>query len=319
MKLTVPGLVDFHTHVFEYHGHPGFNLNPDDIGVKRGTTTVVDQGGPGSLDLASFKKHIADNAKTHVQCFVSAYMCGGNPRGEMKALYSPDGMSVEKTVTAVRLYDPDLSFVRGIKVHCGPSGYDEWGVEPLKLARQMADELNLPLYVHLGSLWNFKDTAVASARIMDQAIDNLRCGDILAHPYRPENGFVSLTGEIHPMVKELRSKGILIDMGRGATVSFKNVQILADSGFEPDIISSDLHGYGKPQEHSLLRAMSEMLYFGMPVENIVRAVTETPGRYLKNLPEVTTDLEIVDEPTSFNDSTGATILAKQIFKIVQKD
>jgi dihydroorotase len=319
MKLTVPGLVDFHTHVFEYNGHPGFNLNPDDIGTNRGTTTVVDMGGAGSLTLASFKKHIVDSAKTHVQCFVSAYMCGGNPRGEIKALYSPDGMSVEKTVTAVRLYDPDLSFVRGIKVHCGPSSYYEWGIEPLKLARQMADELNLPVYVHLGSLWNFKNTAIASAKIVDQTVDNLRCGDILAHPYRPENGFVSLTGEIHPIVKELRNKGILVDMGRGTTLSFKNIRILLESEFEPDIISSDLHGYGKPNEHSLLRAMSEMLHFGMSVENIVRAVTKTPGRYLKNIPNVTTNLEIVDEPTSYSDSTGETILAKQVFKISQKD
>jgi predicted amidohydrolase len=64
--------------------------------------------------------------------------------------------------------------------------------------------------------------------------------------------------------------------------------------------------------------MSEMLHFGMPVENIVRAVTETPGKYLRNIPDVTCDLEIVDEPTSFSDSTGETILAKQVFKISQK-
>lgn len=318
-EFLVPGLIDFHTHVFEHHGYQEFNLNPDKVGVNCGTSTVVDQGGAGALTLGSFKHNIVNTSKTHVQCFVSAYLCGGNPRGELKALYSPAGMNVEKTVTAVRHYDPDLSFVRGVKVHSGPSGYDEWGIEPLRIAREIGNQLRLPLYLHLGSLWNFENTSEDAEKILDQVLNVLQPGDILAHPYRPENGFVNIDGRIHSMVPSLKEKGILVDVGRGTKVSYKNIRILLESGFEPDIISSDLHGFGWPEQyqHSLLGAMSEMLHFGMPLDRIVQAVTTLPKTYLKGCPAAVTKLKVINKPTTFTDFQGETIVVKNIFEFVQ--
>jgi len=319
LEIDVPGLVDFHAHIFEHHGYLGFNLNPDLYGISRGTSAVVDQGGAGALTLGSFKHNIVNTSKTHVQCFVSAYLCGGNPRGELKALYSPAGMNIEKTVEAVRYHDPDLSFVRGVKVHSGPSGYDEWGIEPLRIAREISNQLGLPLYLHLGSLWNFENTSEDPEKILNQVLDVFQPGDILAHPYRPENGFVSTAGQIHPMIPMLKDKGILVDVGRGTKVSYRNIRILLESGIEPDIISSDLHGFGKPDhyQHSLLGGMSEMLHFGMPLDRIIQAVNTTPQSYLKNCPTTATKLKIVNEPTTFTDSHGESIVVENIFKFVQ--
>lgn len=319
LEIDISGVTDFHAHIFQHQGYLGFNLNPDLYGIDRGTPTIVDQGGAGALTLGLFKHNIVNTSKTHVQCFVSAYLCGGNPRGELKALYSPIGMNIEKTVSSVRYHDPDLSFVRGVKVHSGPSGYDEWGIEPLKIAREIGNQLGLPLYLHLGSLWNFENTSEDPEKILDQVLDVLQPGDILAHPYRPENGFVNANGRIHPMIPKLKEKGILVDVGRGTNVSYKNIRILLESGFEPDIISSDLHGFGRPDQYqcSLLGTMSEMLHFGMPLDRIIQAVTTTPGRYLKGCPTTVTRLKIVNEPTTFTDSQGETIVAENIFKFVQ--
>ena len=308
-------IIDFHTHVFEHHGHPGFNLNPDYCGVKRNIPTVVDQGGAGAMNLESFKKHIVEKSQTHVQCFVSAYLVGGNPRGEIKDLYGPRGMNADKTIEAVLKYDPNFEFVRGVKAHCGPSGYDEWGIQPLVVAVEIASALNLPVYVHLGSLWNFEPSKTQASKIVDLVLDALRPGDVLAHPYRPENGFVT-NGIIHPAVYELRRKGVLFDVGRGTKLSFANIRLLLENGIEPDIVSSDLHGYGKPDQHSLFSAMSEMLHLGMSVENIVKAVSTTPQRYLKNCP-TGSGLKLLEKSAKFTDSEGETILVKQVFESSQ--
>jgi dihydroorotase len=314
-EYDITGLIDFHAHIFEHHGHPGFNLNADAIGVESGVLTVVDQGGAGALTLDSFKQHIVNKSKTHVQCFVSPYLVGGNPRGEMAEVYGPLGMNAKKTVDAVRLYDPNYDFVRGVKAHCGPSNYDKWGIEPLRVAQEIAQELKLPLYVHLGSLWNFPDTAVPASKIVDQVLEILRPGDILAHPYRPENGLVSPQGVIHPAMAVLKQKGILIDSGRGTKFSFRNVRILMEHGYQPDIISTDLHGYGRPSEHNLLRAMNEMLHLGMSADSIVNAVTHTPRQYLKNCPTAHTKLCIVNESASYMDSTGERIEVSRMFRL----
>jgi dihydroorotase len=310
-------LIDFHTHIFEHHGHPGFNLNPDYCGAQRHIPTVVDQGGAGALNLEAFKKHIVEKSSTHVQCFVSAYLVGGNPRGEIKDLYGPKAMNSEKTIEAVLKYDPTFDFVRGVKAHCGPSGYDEWGIQPLMVAVEIANALNLPVYVHLGSLWDFEPSKTQASKIVDLVLDALRPGDALAHPYRPENGFVA-NGKIHPAVFELRRKGVLFDVGRGTKLSFANIRLLLEHGIEPDIISSDLHGYGKPEQHSLFGAMSEMLHLGMSAENIIKAVSTTPQRYLKNCP-IGPGLQLVEKPAKFTDSEGETILVNHVFESYQKD
>jgi len=315
-RFVTTGLVDFHVHVFEHHGHPGFNLNPDSVGVNFGITTVVDQGGPGAYNLSSFKHHIIDESKTHVQCFVSPYLIGGNARGEIAEMYGPAGMNADKTIQAVRIYDPDQNFVRGVKAHCGPSSYDKWGIEPLRVAVEIAQGLNLPVYVHMGSFWSFPITDAPVAKIVDEVLKTLRPGDILAHPYRPENGLVSPDGKIHPAMSILKQKGILVDVGRGSTFSYKNLRIMLEHGYEPDIISSDSHGFSRPNEHRLLRTMNEMLYFGMPADRIVAAVTSTPKQYLKNCPTVETQLQIVDRSIDYRDITGEAITVDRVFEIV---
>ena len=49
-KLVLPGLVDTHGHI--YQGVTGrFGLNADEVGVRSGVTTVVDQGGASCITV----------------------------------------------------------------------------------------------------------------------------------------------------------------------------------------------------------------------------------------------------------------------------
>jgi dihydroorotase len=264
------------------------------------------------MTLQSFKKHIIDRSNTHVQCFISAYLVGGNPRGEIKDLYGPMAMNAEKTIQAVHTYDPNLEFVRGVKAHCGPSGYDEWGIQPLIVATEIAQALNLPVYLHLGSLHNFAPSKTQSQLIVDQVCEIMRPGDILAHPYRPENGCVQ-NGHVHPGVVELKRKGVLFDVGRGTKLSYANVRVMLEHGIQPDIISSDTHGYMEPEKHTLFAVMSEMLALGMSANDIVKAVTTMPQSYLKNCP-VGPGVQLVEKTASYSDSCGETIVANKVFE-----
>jgi dihydroorotase len=314
-EVITVGLIDFHTHVFENVGHPGFNLNADRIGISRGISTVVDQGGAGAQTLSAFKRDVVEKSQTHVQCFVSAYLVGGNPRGEMRNLYGPQGMDADKTIQAVQEVDPTLEFVRGVKAHCGPSGYDEWGIQPLKVAVEIASALKLPVYVHLGSLWNFEPSMTQPSVIVDQVLDTMRPGDILAHPYRPDNGFVT-DGQVHTAVKELKQKGVLFDVGRGTNFSFSNARLLLEQGMQPDVISSDLHGFSKPDQNSLFNSMSEMLHLGMALEDIVKAVSTTPQQYLKNC-NSSNQIQLVEKTKTFVDSCGKSIVVNRVFESCQ--
>jgi predicted amidohydrolase len=64
--------------------------------------------------------------------------------------------------------------------------------------------------------------------------------------------------------------------------------------------------------------MSEMLHLGMSAENIIKAVSTTPQRYLKNCP-IGPGLQLVEKPAKFTDSEGETILVNHVFESYQKD
>src|SRR5260221_6241931 len=239
--IVTPGLVDTHAHVYQYVSGD-FGLNPDMVGVRTGVTTVVDQGGPSALTFDGFRKFIVETAKTRVYAFISAYLAGGLLGHRYVDLYGPTGINVKAIVKAAR-DNPDL--VRGIKAHAEPGGYSSWRMASLKLAKEASRELKLPVYIHLGTLWQeAKSAKVDAAKIIDEVVPLVDPGDILAHPFtRFPSGFVAPDGTIHPLIREALAKGVRIDVGRGAHFSFTNARLVLDAGILPFTIGADLHGY----------------------------------------------------------------------------
>src|SRR6201996_5986665 len=174
--VVAPGLIDTHAHVYE-HVSGDFGLNPDLVGVRTGVTTVVDQGGPSALTFDGFRKFIVEKAKTRVLAFISAYLAGGLLGHRYVDLYGPMGINVKAIVKAAR-DNPDL--VRGIKAHAEPGGYSRWGMKSMKLAKEASRELQLPVYIHLGTLWpEAEGKTVNPAKIIDKVVPLLDPGDIL--------------------------------------------------------------------------------------------------------------------------------------------
>ena len=288
---VLPGLIDTHTHIFEFVSGD-FGLNPDEVGVRSGVTTVCDQGGTSPLTINGFRKFIAEAAATDVKCFISAYLAGGLHGHRHVGLYGPSGVNVDAIVMEAKR---NRDMVRGIKVHVEVGGYSRWGVDVLKLAKEASRKLDLPTYIHLGRMWpNAENVEVDPKSVIEAMVPLLDAGDIIAHPYthRPA-GFVSPEGEVHPLIFKALERGVRLDVGHGSHFSFDAAKAVMAAGIVPYTLGSDLHGsntgkvrrsddpalsgeespFDYSPSFSLYTAMSEMLAIGIPEAHVFKMVT----------------------------------------------
>jgi dihydroorotase len=325
-KLVLPGLIDTHAHV--YRGVTGrFGLDAEMCGVHSGVTTLVDQGGPSCITLPGFRQYVAQPSKTRVLAFMSAYLVGGLEGHYYPELYRPDCLNVDAVVKAA---SSNRDLVRGLKAHAEIGGFARWGVEVMRLASRMGDELAMPLYIHFGQLWPKPESGalpVDPDSIFGQVVDMLKPGDVLAHPFsRHPGGFVELDGSLHPLVGEAIARGLKIDVGHGSHFSYKTARIVLDAGIVPDTLGADMHGYntavaappGMPDSHpdeeehlfkgstrfSLVSAMTSMLALGLPLGHVVSMVTSNAARMIGMEGELGTlrtgmaaDISVLDDHT----------------------
>ncbi len=301
-KLVLPGLIDTHSHVYQYVTGR-FGMNPDMVGVQSGVTTLVDQGGPSCMTLPGFRHFIAEPAKSRVYAFLSAYLVGGLEGHFYPNLYSPTGVDIDATVKAA-LANPDL--VRGIKAHAEIGGFARWGIRVLEMAAEIGRRADLPVYVHFGQLWGLPESGTNGEdvdTILARVIPLLREGDVLAHPFtRHPGGFVNREGEVHPVIRAALDRGLKVDVGHGSHFSYRLAKKAIAAGIMPTTLGADIHGYnthvpapaGTPEEHedeenhpfagqakfSLVQAMSSMMALGLTLEQVVPMVTSRPAEML---------------------------------------
>ena len=88
--------------------------------------------------------------------FISAYLVGGLEGHLYPDLYGPNGVNPDHTIRVAK-ENPDL--VKGIKAHAEIGGQSRWGLEVIKIGKQISRGTGLPLYIHLGQLWPTDDSA----------------------------------------------------------------------------------------------------------------------------------------------------------------
>ncbi len=298
-KIVIPGMIDTHGHVYE-HVTGKFGLNADMVGVQSGVTTVVDQGGPSCMTIPGFRAFIAEPAQTRVLCFISAYLVGGLEGHLYPELYGPGQLNVEHTVRAAR---ENADLVRGIKAHAEIGGASRWGLEVIKIGKQIARGAGLPLYIHLGQLWPEADgVTIDPDEVVRELLPIMEAGDVLAHPFtRHPGGFISAeTGEVHPVVWAALERGVTVDVGHGSHFSFDMARKVIAAGILPYTLGADMHGYnvrvpdaGAAKEtdraanpffgvapFNLTNAMTKLLALGMTLPQIVATVTSNPAAML---------------------------------------
>lgn len=287
-QYVTPGLVDLHTHIYRGVGY--FGVDADAIAWRCGVTTWVDAGSSGAFTIPGFREFIVEPARVRIRAFIAMSYMGipGLNYDEYAVLQSLDADVLHRAVAANR----DL--VVGIKVRMGTGRTGYQGLEPLRRARQAADELGLPIMCHIAT----------SPPAVEEILALLTAGDIVTHSYTGQTErLIDGDGALLDAARQARERGIVFDIGHGSgSFSFESAEALARAGFWPDVISTDMHqvslpgpnlldpmaqeivarvkGDGTPQ-FTLLTAMSKFLYLGWGFPDVIRAATSRPAEVLR--------------------------------------
>lgn len=271
-KLVTPGLVDIHTHI--YWGGTSLGVDPCGVCSKSGTTTFVDAGSSGAGNFPGFRQFIAEPTTLNVFAFLNISFAGifgftaEEVVGECNDLRLLNIKECEKTVAANR------DMIVGIKVRVGAEAGGASGVKPLRLAREVADRLELPVMAHL-------DMPPPS---LGEVMALMQPGDILTHCYRPEpNCIVSTEGEVEEEIISAKKRGILFDVGHGmGSFSFTVAKKMIKLGLYPDTISSDIHHWSVDgPAHDVLHTASKFLLLGMPLDQVISRITCAPANAIR--------------------------------------
>jgi dihydroorotase len=307
--IVTPGVVDVHTHLYEGVSHYG--IDPDTHCLERGVTTAVDAGSAGAQTFPGLRRYVIDRSQTRVLAFLHIAVQGmiTNLLGELEDLR---WASVAQAVERAREHD-DL--IIGIKVRLG---YQMVGSDPagaLRLAREAADELGLPLMVHV----------IDMRPPISWLLPYLGAGDLVTHCYHGnEGGILDDRGRLFPDVLAARERGVLFDVGHGVgSFSYRVARAAIGQGFPPDTISSDLHAHnvGGPA-FDQATTLSKLLHAGMPLAEVIRATTATPARAVRRdgsigaaLPGREADLTVFELRAghwALPDAAGATETVEQV-------
>lgn len=272
-KFVCPGLIDLHGHWYE---GSIYGIDPH-ISLNHGVTTVADAGTTGFVNFPEFRKHTIDQAGIRILAFLHISCLG---------LHTPfaeelrDLRYARPRETAI-VVEKNRDVVVGVKVRLGSMTGDHC-IEALEKALAAADEVSLPLMVH-----------ISKGVDLLQTLKRLRPGDIITHCFQGRgDGIVHpSTGLVIPQVIEARKHGVIFDVGHGCgSFSWETARKAFEVSFYPDTISTDLHRYcvEDPFQVNLLNTMSKFLLLGMTLEEAILKTTFIPAKVLRREHELGT-------------------------------
>lgn len=88
---------------------------------------------------------------------------------------------------------------------------------------------------------------------------------------------------VKPFIFQARERGIIFDVGHGGgAFSWRQAIPAMEQGFEPDVISSDLHIYSmNTGMKDMANLMSKFLNIGMPLREVILRSTWNPANAIK--------------------------------------
>jgi dihydroorotase len=180
-----------------------------------------------------------------------------------------DDMAAKPTAEMARRYP---AVIVGIKTahFSGP----EW--TPVERAVEAGTLANVPVMVDFGS-------RRAERPLAELVTKKLRPNDIYTHVYSGIRGEQDPSGKVNPALWEARKRGVLFDVGHGATsFAWRIVRPAIKEGFLPDTISTDIHVASlSGGMKDLPNVMSKFLALGLPFDEIVRRVTSNAARAIR--------------------------------------
>lgn len=270
--ILTPGLIDLHTHV--YWGGTSLGIDAPAYGRKTAATTVVDTGSAGPGNFAGFRAHVIEKSDVRILVYLHISFAGIYAFSPTIMVGESTDMRLMAAREAVEVARDNPEHIIGIKVRVGRNSSGDNGIGPLLVGLDAADRAGIPLMLHI-------DEAPPT---YSEVVDLLRPGDVLTHCFRPfPNAPCDADGRVREAVWRARERGVLFDIGHGmGSFSWETARSMVDEGFWPDSISSDVHAMCVDgPAHDLLRTMTKFLALGMPLDEVIRAATETPARALR--------------------------------------
>lgn len=312
--IVLPGLIDFHAHVF--HGGTAIGVNPDVICLPNGVTSVVDAGSSGWVNYPLFRNTVTTPAMVKIKSYLNVVnvglsTLGGGPTGYLENT-NPANYNVEKIAQTLR---DNKDNILGLKLRYSQdiAKGKSYSSDPFLSTVALARELETSLCVHV------TDSILPA----DKLINHFQTNDIYAHCFHGTgHSILNEQGELYCAIKDAQSRGVIFDCSNGvAHFDFHVAQTAMEQGFYPDIISTDLtlrNSLRTDKVFSLLHVMSKYLNMGMSFFDVIRAVTTTPARLMKMEGQIGTlapgafaDIAIVKlrkESITFEDTRGVKVI-----------
>jgi dihydroorotase len=273
--LVTPGLIDMHVHI--YAGVSHYGIPPDPTCLARGVTTAVDAGTSGAETFGGLRRYIIEASATRLFALLNISRIGlvtgaelDPPVGELEDLRHLN------VPAAVRCIEENRDVILGVKLRLSANlaadGKNE--LAALKLAREAADAVGLPIMIHTPK----------SSLPLPTILAEMRKGDILTHCYHAhESGILNTSGEVLPECRTAIERGIRLDVGHGkGSFSYEVARTALRQGVLPDTISSDLHRYNlHGPVFDLATTVSKFLHLGLELPEALKRVTSTPASIIK--------------------------------------
>ena len=302
---VAPGLIDYHTHLFR--GGDFFGINAD-ILLSYGVTTAVDAGSTGSLNYDLLRRTVIDKAQLSVKALLN--VCPfGNPGGGYHENYDSTLFRADDVRALFDRYYPDP--LLGLKIRISRDVMEGCGMEDYRRTVALADELNVPLVVHIPDPFTE----------IGDILDLLRPGDTVAHVYHGKGQtMLDEDGKVRQTFLAARQRGVLFDVANACSnCDWRVAKRAIEQGFLPDIISTDLTQLGHAKPHmvkNLPFVLSKFMALGLDLHTVVAAVTANPAKAMGMSDRIgtlrpganadVTILELREKPMRFTDKFGNT-------------
>lgn len=258
--IIAPGLVDLHAHV-AWRISP-LAVDADALAANAGVTTWIDAGSAYATTIEAFREYVIDRSAVRILVLLRL-----GPQSNEILPTAVVAQSDSDLLAAVAARHRDL--VVGIKVSMG-----QCGIELLDLGLRAAERCDLPLMVHIAQ----------QPPDIGEILDRMRPGDILTHAATGQTmRIVDDAGALLPAAMRARERGIAFDLGHGAgSFDWRTAEALAAADALPSTISTDAWQVAiRGPMFDLPTCMSKMLHLGMPLLDVIRAVTTRPAERVR--------------------------------------
>lgn len=267
-KIVTPGLIDVHVHVYDGVAPLGIPADPNCIA--KGVTTVVDAGSSGAHTFPGFRRNVVNVVDTRVFALLNISVVGQSTYSEDSPYGELLNLVYANPKLAIRTIERNRDVIVGVKVRLSRPIAGEHDLQALKLAKEAAAAVGLPLMVHIG------DTHTPVPVILSE----MSKGDVVTHSFRGSNG--GILDDNGMVLKEVRSavaRGVHLDVGHGAgSFSFDTAEKALKQGVVPGTISSDVHQFNvNGPVFDLATTLSKFLHLGLTLDEVVQRASTNPA------------------------------------------